>query len=165
MKVSDTLLSRPLGEIMNTTLLCVYEGWAIERLSDFFNRHGIHTAPVIASDHQLVGAVSNGDIYRFLHSDETLRARAVNQHYRRLTGSDMDNLDELTRWTHRAHHYCTVHQIMQTAVPQLTEDCQLKEAIALLRDCQVNELFVTRGQVLTGRLDAKQILTLLFEPD
>ncbi len=161
MNVPETLLSRPLAELMNTELLCVYEGWSIVRLSDFFNRHGIHYAPVIASDHQLVGGVGNGDIHRFLHSDETLRARAVNQHHRRLTGSDLDDPVELTRWTHRAQHYCTVHQIMTPTVPSLPEDSALREALSLLTTGPGDTLFVTREGILVGQLNCQQVLALI----
>lgn len=161
MNIPETLLSRPLAELIDTELLCVYEGWSIERLGDFFNRHGIHYAPVIAADHQLVGGVSNGDIHRFLHSDETLRARAVNQHYRRLTGSDLDDPVELTRWTRRAQHYCTVHQIMSSTVPSLPEHSPLREALALLAAGPTDVVFVTRGEILVGQMNSQQVLTMV----
>ena len=51
--------------IMSKTLLSAYEGWTIHRLAEFFIKHGISGAPVIASDHELVGVVTVSDIFKF----------------------------------------------------------------------------------------------------
>ena len=36
------------SEIMHKNVLSVYEGWSIQRLADFFMKHKISGAPVIA---------------------------------------------------------------------------------------------------------------------
>ena len=89
--------------IMSPEVTCIYEGWSVDRARHFLARHNVSQAPVIASDHQLVGVLSSGEIAEFLNSDETYRAQAVNDSFRRATGAEVENLDELTRWVRRAH--------------------------------------------------------------
>ena len=62
---SQTMRSIIVRDTMTTGVLTVYEGWSIRRLSKFFENHGVSGAPVIASDDELVGVVSQSDIIGF----------------------------------------------------------------------------------------------------
>jgi len=164
MNLTTEQLHQPVECVMSTELLCVYEGWSIERLRRFLNRYNKVQAPVIAADHQLVGVVDSGDIEHFLGSDETRRAQAVNQRYRLATGANMDNLDELTAWTRRAEHYCTVHQIMRAPVAQVETGQPLEQVLALLLEENNTEVYVVQSGVLMGSINAHQLLRCLFTP-
>ncbi|HEY7884643.1 MAG TPA: CBS domain-containing protein, partial [Cellvibrionaceae bacterium] len=130
----------------------------------FLNRYSKLQAPVIAADHQLVGVVSSRDIELFIESDETRRAQAVNQRYRQATGATLDNADELTAWTRRAEHYCTVHQIMREPTAQVEAEQPLEKALTLLLAQSTPEVYVVSGAVLVGSVDAHQLLRYLFTP-
>ncbi len=145
-------------DVMITDVLCAYEGWAIQRLDHFLKRHELARVPVIASDHQLVGSVGSADIHRLMQMDETYRAQMINDNFRRSTGHDMDNLDELTQWTRRAHVYCTVHQIMQRDTLHLDEDASLEEIRRALKTAQTDTIWLTRNGLLSGQIHAYQLL-------
>ena len=61
-------------DIMSNTLLTAYEGWTISRLADFFINRKISAAPVIASDHELVGVVSVSDVLNSIISLSAIKA-------------------------------------------------------------------------------------------
>ncbi|UTF61582.1 CBS domain-containing protein [Gilvimarinus sp. DA14] len=150
--------ARTAKDVMTTQVLCAYEGWAIQRLDHFLKRHELARVPVIASDHQLVGSVSSADIYCLMQMDETYRAQMVNDNFRRNTGHDVDNLDELTQWTRRAHVYCTVHQIMQPDALQLDEGVSIELVRQTLKQAKANVLWLTRNGLLSGQISAHQLL-------
>ena len=76
-------------DLMSKEVLCVYEGWTIQRLAEFFLKNEISGAPVIASDHELVGVVSVSDIFRFENSDDETKSEALRRCYRDSTGIDI----------------------------------------------------------------------------
>lgn len=63
--VLDLLEKYPVAAIASADLLTVYEGWSIKKLSEFFAKHKITGAPVIASDETLVGVVTQTDVVKF----------------------------------------------------------------------------------------------------
>ena len=54
----------------------------MHRLAKFFIKHNISGAPVIASDHELVGVVTVSDIFKFSNMDERNRREALCNYYR-----------------------------------------------------------------------------------
>ncbi|MDO6746214.1 CBS domain-containing protein [Gilvimarinus sp. 1_MG-2023] len=137
---------------------CAYEGWSVQRLQNLLNRKELARMPVIASDHQLVGSVGSADIYQLMNQEETYRAQLVNDNFRRTTGHDVENLDELTQWARRALVYCTVHQIMQPAGNQIdisANESAVKQALQLTSQ---QTLWVTRQGILIGQITAAKLL-------
>ncbi|WP_020210147.1 CBS domain-containing protein [Gilvimarinus chinensis] len=152
-------MSPPIAkEVMITEVHCAYEGWSIQRLDHFLKRYGLAQVPVIASDHQLVGSVGSTDIHQLTHLDETYRAQMINDNFRRSTGHDMDNLDELSQWTRRASVYCTVHQIMNSDVPALDELTSIDKVRRTLKTEQLDVIWLTRNGLLSGQIKAHQLL-------
>ncbi len=145
-------------ELMTTEVLCAYEGWAIQRLDHFLKRHERARVAVIASDHQLVGSVGSADIHRLMQLDETYRAQMINDNFRRNTGQDIDNLDELTQWTRRAHVYCTVHQIMQREIPSVDQSTPVERVREHFISHKLDTLWITRQGLLCGQIHAYQLL-------
>ncbi|MDO3387266.1 CBS domain-containing protein [Gilvimarinus sp. SDUM040013] len=144
---------------MTTHVDCAYEGWSLQRLQNLLNQKELTRVPVIASDHQLVGSVGSADIYRLMNQEETYRAQLVNDNFRRTTGSDIDNLDELTQWSRRAQVYCTVHQIMQPADNQIDISASQSELKAAMLHASNQTLWVTRLGLLVGKIEAVDLLT------
>ncbi|MCP8897677.1 CBS domain-containing protein [Gilvimarinus xylanilyticus] len=145
-------------DLMTTEVLSAYEGWAIQRLDHFLKRHELARVPVIASDHQLVGSVGSADIHRLMQLDETYRAQMINDNFRRATGQDVENLDELTQWTRRAHVYCTVHQIMQRETEHLEDSTPLKQVREWFKTHSLSTLWLTNDGILSGQIHAHQLL-------
>src|SRR6478735_4983697 len=102
-------------EIMSSTLLSAYEGWTIHRLAEFFIKHNISGAPVIASDHELVGVVTVSDIFKFSNMDESNRREALRNYYREACEIELDETS-LREWSTHAEKNCTVHQIMKKEI-------------------------------------------------
>ncbi|MDO3381121.1 CBS domain-containing protein [Gilvimarinus algae] len=145
-------------ELLEPDVLCAYEGWSLQRLEHFLMRHELARVPVIASDHQLVGSVGSADLHRLMNLEETYRARMINDNFRRSTGQDMDNMDELTQWTRRALVYCTVHQVMLPDPPHVEADDTLQSVRELLVAQGLDRVWVTDQGVLAGAIRAVQLL-------
>ncbi|WP_041524141.1 CBS domain-containing protein [Gilvimarinus agarilyticus] len=151
-------LAAPARTIMSTQVACIYEGWSVDRARHFLARHNLSQAPVIASDHQLVGVLNSAQIAGFLNSDETYRAQAVNDSFRRATGTEIENLDELTQWVRRAQVYCTAHQIMRTNPVSAEAGTSIEALRALALQEQTHAIYLTEAGVLVGVVTALDIL-------
>lgn len=146
--------------LMSPNVMTVYEGWSIQRLADFFMQHNISGAPVIASDHELVGVVSTTDIFHFENMDEYSRRKALQSCYREVCGTEL-NLADMTDWAKDAHKNCTVHQIMIKEVISVEEDATLSEVAELMVDQDIHRVFVTSKGRIVGVISTSDILRVL----
>ena len=144
-------------DLMTTDVLTAYEGWSIERLATFFMTHGITGAPVISSDHKLVGTVSMSDIVRFENADEDVKRKALSEYFRLYTDHDLSR-EDLDRWSHDAQRSCTVHQIMTREVISVEESVAVDQVVSTLVDCDIHRVFVTESGTITGVITALDVL-------
>lgn len=144
-------------DLMSTNVLCVYEGWSIERLADFFLSHDISGAPVISSDHQLIGMVSKSDIVKFENSDDNVKRRALSEYFRDYIDQEISR-EDLDRWCTNAQKNCTVHQIMSSHVISVDEQADIEEVVRLLVDCNIHRVFVTQDSTVTGVITTLDVL-------
>jgi predicted transcriptional regulator len=135
--------------IMSTELLTAYEGWTIHRLAEFFIKHQISAAPVIASDHELVGIVSVSDVFRFNNMDERDKGHLLRNHYRDSCGQDI-NEEDLRSWVKDADKNCTVHRIMTPEVIAVEKSETLKTVINVLLSRHIHRVFVTENKKVIG---------------
>jgi predicted transcriptional regulator len=149
--------------IMSKTLLSAYEGWTIHRLAEFFLKHGISGAPVIASDHELVGVVTVSDIFKFSNMDEGRRRDALRNYYRETCEIDLDETS-LRDWSSRAEYNCTVHQIMQREIITVRQDASVGEVAAVMVRNNVHRVVVTEHKIALGVITSMDILRH-FQPD
>lgn len=159
--ITLTLSQLTAAQVMNTQVLSVYEGWSIDRLAAFFIKHGINGAPVIASDHELVGVVSAGDIFRFENGSETLKSEILRDCYREATGTELHDLEDLTAWSKNAQKYCTVHQIMSREIISVDREQPISQVVDLLLEHQIQRVFVTAFGIIVGVITATDLLKLL----
>lgn len=156
MKVGSVLA----GDIMSSDLLTVYEGWTIFRLAEFFIKHQISAAPVIASDHELVGIVSVGDVFRFNNMDDGEKGSVMRNHYRDSCGQDI-NQEDLRAWVKDADKNCTVHQIMTHEVIAVDKNTSIEQVTDILLDKHIHRLFVTDNNKVVGVITAMDLLRTL----
>jgi len=152
-------------ELMSKDVLCVYEGWTIQRLAEFFLKNNISGAPVIASDHELVGVVSVSDIFRFENADDETKSEALRRCYRDSTGIDIASRADLIEWSKHSQKSCTVHQIMANQVISVDIDSQLSEISATMIDNDIHRVFVTEDEIIVGIVSALDILRKLSTAD
>ncbi|HEY6530195.1 MAG TPA: CBS domain-containing protein [Cellvibrionaceae bacterium] len=150
-------------DIMTTDLLTAYEGWTIHRLADFFINRQISAAPVIASDHELVGVVSVGDVCKFNNLDEQDKSNALRNHYRDSCGQDI-NEDVLRSWVKDAARNCTVHQIMTHEVIAIDQNESLTAVANVLLDRHLHRVFVTDNNKVVGVVTAMDVLKAFVQP-
>lgn len=151
--------------IMSKTLLSAYEGWTIHRLAEFFIKHGISGAPVIASDHELVGVVTVSDIFKFSNSDENHRRDALRNYYRESCEIELDEAS-LRDWSGRAEYNCTVHQIMQREIISVREDASISEVAAVMVRNNIHRVVVvTEFKIAIGVITSMDILRYLQPAD
>lgn len=150
-----------VSELMSKDVLCVYEGWTIQRLAEFFLKNEISGAPVIASDHELVGVVSVSDIFRFENSDEDTKSEALRRCYRDSTGIDIASRADLINWSKNSQTSCTVHQIMAQQVISVRADSNLSAVSATMIENDIHRVFVTEDEKIVGIVSALDILRKL----
>jgi len=150
-------------DLMSSNVLSVYEGWSIQRLADFFLNHKINGAPVIASDHQLVGVVSVSDIFRFENADDKTKSDALKSCYRDSTGMDFISQEDLRSWSKNAQQNCTVHQIMVNNIIAVDAEESLTEVTRLLVANEIHRIFVTNNKKIEGVISTTDILRTLVK--
>lgn len=143
--------------IMSKTLLSAYEGWTIHRLAEFFIKHAISGAPVIASDHELVGVVTVSDIFKFSSMDENRRRDALRNYYRESCEIELDEAS-LRDWSSRAEYNCTVHQIMQREIITVRQDASISEVAAVMVRSNIHRVVVTEQKIALGVITSMDIL-------
>ncbi len=148
-------------DLMSKEVLCVYEGWTIQRLAEFFLKNNISGAPVIASDHELVGVVSVSDIFRFENSDEDTKSEALRRCYRDSTGIDIASREDLVNWSKNSQTSCTVHQIMANEVISVGIDSKLSEISGTMVENDIHRVFVTENEKIVGIVSALDVLRKL----
>lgn len=148
------------GDIMSPDLLTAYEGWTIHRLAEFFIKHQISAAPVIASDHELVGIVSLGDVFRFNSMNDGEKGCIMRNHYRDSCGQDI-NQEDLRAWVKDADKNCTVHQIMTPEVIAVDVAAPLDHISKVLLDRHIHRVFVTENNKVIGVITAMDVLRFM----
>jgi predicted transcriptional regulator len=148
-------------ELMSNNVLCVYEGWTIQRLAEFFLKNNISGAPVIASDHELVGVVSISDIFRFENADDETKSEALRRCYRDSTGIDIASRADLVEWSKTSQTSCTVHQIMAKQVISVAKNSQLSDVASTMIDNDIHRVFITENDKIVGIVSALDILRKL----
>ncbi len=147
-------------DIMTTDVLMAYEGWSIKKLSNFFIKHNISGAPVIASDHSLVGVVTATDIINFESKSSEEITKMVEEIYQEYVGSQYEP-EDLQRIALHADENCTVHQIMAKGVIKVTENACIDEIAELMLDQGIRRLFVTKNSIMAGVITTTNILNAI----
>jgi predicted transcriptional regulator len=157
-EVYEYLNEISLKDIMSKNVLTVYEGWSIRRLSQFFIKHQISGAPVIASDDELVGVVTQSDIIRFESKEPS--EEAVKKMLNQFCGPFGGVIDEseVRRIQDKANEYCTVNSIMTPKVMSVDINASLTSTYSTLVKEDVHRLFVTENGLLIGVISAMDIL-------
>jgi len=150
-----------VSDLMSKDVLCVYEGWTIQRLAEFFLKNDISGAPVIASDHELVGVVSVSDIFRFENADDETKSEALRRCYRDSTGIDIASREDLINWSKTSQTSCTVHQIMAKQVISVSTDSQLSHVANTMIENDIHRVFITDDEKIVGIVSALDILRKL----
>lgn len=146
--------------IMTNEVLMAYEGWSIKRLTDFLVKHHISGAPVIASDHSLVGVVSMSDIMNFNNKSAQEKGALLQDVYAEFVGRYYDE-DTLTNMLPKAAENCTVNQIMSQSVVQIDGDASLQEVAYVMLQNGIRRIFVSEHGLMKGVISTKNILTAI----
>lgn len=149
-------------DIMHADILFAYEGWSIKYLGEFFRKHQIAGAPVIASDHSLVGVVSITDVFHFENANREHKLAKLKDYYQESYALDFHEKD-LESWSLTAEESCTVHQIMNPKVITVAPDASLKAVCATLVENSIHRVFVTDKQQIAGVIASSDVLKVLAD--
>jgi len=157
----SALAHTPVSEIMTKDVKTVYEGWSIRRLSQFFLKHNISGAPVVAADDELVGVVTQSDVLRF--DSQKPDKETIEKVVERYCGPTQRELDqsELNVIQGKALDYMTVNSIMTGMVITVDIEDTLEKANQLIVDNNIHRLFVIDKGILVGVVTAMDILKSL----
>lgn len=149
-------------DIMTEEVLMAYEGWSIKKLMDFYIRHGISGAPVIASDHSLVGVVTATDVVNFENKSYVDKSDMVETIYHESVGYTYQKSD-IEKLALNADENCTVHQIMAKYVIQVDEGTSIDDIADIMLNKGVRRLFVTRNSLMIGVITTTNILKAIVD--
>lgn len=161
--VLDESLGRyTLRDLMSAQVLSVYEGWSVKQLADFFVRNRIPGAPVLSSDGELVGVVSQADVVRFQNRSLTPAELArLAQYYCGPAGGSL-SVEKVKAIHDRIHDNSTVFDIMTREVVAVDVSASAIEACSTIVASSLNRLFVTDQGKLVGVVTAMAVLKTLF---
>jgi len=161
--IREALSHYSLSDLMSKQVLTVYEGWSVKRLAGFFVKHGISGAPVIASDDELVGVVTQSDVVRFESRTPTEdELKKLVHFYCGPFGGELSE-EDIRHMQERANENCTVNSIMTPQVLSVEVDSGVSHVCKTIVDHEIHRLFITSGGKLIGVLTARDVLRKLLE--
>ncbi len=144
-------------DIMTTEVLMAYEGWSIKRLSTFFIKNSISGAPVIASDHTLVGVITVTDIINFETKSDQEKSKLVEEVYAEFVGYNFEP-DMIKQMSVKADEKCTVNQVMTKHVIQVEENMPITKVSEVMLNAGIHRVFVSNNGVVSGVISTTNIL-------
>ncbi len=150
------------ADISSDDVLMAYEGWSIKRLSEFFVNHKISGAPVIASDHSLVGVVTFSDIVAFESKSEIEKSHLLQEVYAEFVGQQYDE-QMVKQMASSADESCTVNQIMTPKVIQVDEKASLQEVAYIMLQHGIRRVFVSKHGIVSGVISTSNILKAIAQ--
>ncbi|MBU3068919.1 CBS domain-containing protein [Aestuariicella sp. G3-2] len=147
-------------DVMTPQVLMAYEGWSIKRLSDFFVKNKISGAPVIASDHSLVGVVTVTDILSFENKSSEEKGELLQEVYAEYVGQIYDDTVLQTMMS-KADENCTVNQVMTNHVIKIDGKASLQEVAYVMLQHGIRRIFVTQNGIICGVISTRNILSAI----
>lgn len=144
-------------DIMTKDVLMAYEGWSIKRLSEFLIKNKISGAPVIASDHSLVGVVTQSDVVRFESNSNQEKGRMLQQVYSEFVGLEYDDALQ-QQMLSKADENCTVNQVMTDHVVKIDAKSSFQEVAYVMLQNGIRRIFVTSNGLIVGVISGSNIL-------
>lgn len=145
------------GDIMNKNVLMAYEGWSIKRLSEFLIKNKISGAPVIASDHSLVGVVTLSDVVRFESKTDNEKSQLLEDVYTEFVGQQYDAVLQ-AEMMGKADENCTVNQVMSEQVIKVDVKTSFQEVAYVMLQNGIRRVFVTKNGIISGVISTHNIL-------
>ncbi len=159
--VLKALSSKGVDDVMSTDVMTVYEGWSIKRLAGFFVKHNISGAPVVASDEELVGVITQSDVVRFESREPTEQEiERLVQFYCGPYGGSLSK-DDIRHLQEKANETCTVNSIMTPEVLSINVRSTAAEACQSIVKHDLHRIFVTREGKLVGVVSAMDFLRFM----
>lgn len=132
------------SEIMSHKVLAVSANESLSEVFKLFRDHSFRHVPVVNSEKEVVGIVSDRDLMRICIDDQ---------------GSSMTFTDKAP---YLSDH--TVGEVMTVDPEVIEEECALNEACEILLDNKFDALPVVRGRRLVGILTTSDVLREMTKP-
>ena len=149
-------------DIMTKDVLMAYEGWSVKRLSTFFIKNRISGAPVIASDHSLVGVVTATDLVNFEGKSDSEKSQILKDIYDEFVGMNYDEKTMLSL-SAKADENCTVNKVMTPNIIQIDEDTAVVDVAKTMLDSGIRRIFVTKNGIMSGVISTNNMLKVISQ--
>lgn len=149
-------------DIMTADVLMAYEGWSIKRLSSFFIKNRISGAPVIASDHSLVGVVTATDLVNFEGKSDSEKSQMLKGIYDEFVGINYDEKTMLSL-SAKADENCTVNKVMTPKVVQIDEETLVVDVAKTMLESGIRRIFVTKNGIMSGVISTNNMLKVVSQ--
>lgn len=155
---NSDILSQTARELMTEDVLCVYEGWSVKRLADFFVKHNLSGAPVIASDHELVGVVSTKDVLRFASMSPADKHKLIDiSKLYEWIGQSLSAADQ-EAMAAVADTRVTINAIMTERVVVADPSTSLQQLAGLMHEHAIHRVFITQQGKLCGVVTSSDMI-------
>lgn len=161
-KGKDQLCSLAAENIMTRPVQTAYEGWSVKMLLDFFLRHSISGAPVMASDGELVGVVTMSDVMRFENLSPREKERLAGMScYSEYFAFEFSK-EDIAKMMQNADTNCTVNQIMTPSVIQVEASESVTNVAKLMREKKIHRVFVCADKKAIGVVSTSNLLDAMI---
>lgn len=160
--MTTNLATLTAKDIMTDDVFMAYEGWSIKRLSTFLIKNKISGAPVIASDHSLVGVITATDVINFESKTDAEKNALVQDVYAEFVGTNYDD-GIVSLLMQKADEHCTVNKVMTSKVIQIDEETPLSKVADIMLDAGIRRIFVTRNGIMAGVISTNNLLKVISQ--
>ncbi len=160
--MTTNLATLTAKDIMTDDVFMAYEGWSIKRLSTFLIKNKISGAPVIASDHSLVGVITATDVINFESKTDAEKNELVQDVYAEFVGTNYDD-GIVSLLMQKADEHCTVNKVMTSKVIQIDEETPLSKVADIMLDAGIRRIFVTRNGIMAGVISTNNLLKVISQ--
>lgn len=161
-KSTQQLCQLTAEAIMTSPVQMAYEGWSVKMLLDFFLRHSISGAPVIASDGELVGVVTMSDVMRFENMSPREKERLAGLSCYSEYFAFEFNKEEISKMMQNADTNCTVNQIMTPNVINVDAHLCVTDVAKVMREKKIHRVFVCADKKILGVVSTSNLLDAMI---
>ncbi len=150
-------------DIMNPDVLAAQADWSLEQLAEFLVEHDISGAPVISSEGELIGVVSETDIVRHTSAPESDAPSVGTHEYYLQTLQRQMAPEEMAAFRIETESLVTVRDIMTPMIFEVSEDTTVQQAADTMLKGHIHRVFVTRDKKVRGIVTALDMLKVICD--
>jgi CBS domain-containing protein len=146
---------RRVSELMNPDVVCATPDMTVAQTQLLLSQRGVSGAPVVDTDGQAVGVISQSDLVR--HQSHRTTAGDSGRFY-----SDVDEYQDIAEQP-VDRSQTPIRELMSPHVFSVTRDTGVAAAASIMRERRIHRLLVTERGRLVGVVSSLDLLQVVIE--